>query len=120
MDALRKLQSCTDDSRPYIEDAGAASPRASPRASVDSSDGGSSALSQSPASVRRRENRSSLSSFGHTRSAVSLGSIAEEPKAGDADDAGAAAESGAKQRGRARWAEATTPPTDEEPLMMKL
>lgn len=53
------------------------------RASLDSADDGTvSSGSLSPTSTRRRESRLSHSSFGRTRSAVSLGSIAEEDQLG--------------------------------------
>ncbi|KEY74164.1 hypothetical protein S7711_00324 [Stachybotrys chartarum IBT 7711] len=53
------------------------------RASLDSADDGTvSSGSLSPTSTRRRDSRLSHSSFGRTRSAVSLGSIAEEDQLG--------------------------------------
>lgn len=85
---------------------------------MDSSDGSMGSLS--PTSTRR-ENRLSYSSFGHTRSAVSLGSIAEEPKTpGSAGGTAQSAISAAKPRSRAKHEDARTPPTDEdEALMMR-
>ncbi|KAJ6446396.1 curved DNA-binding protein [Purpureocillium lavendulum] len=113
MDTLRKIQSCTDEHRLHLEDL------ASRRTSVDSSDGSTSLGSLSPTSTRRRENRLSHSSFGHTKSALSLGSIAEEPKPGEN---GADKSQHARQRmGLAVYDSAITPPTDDdEPLTMKV
>ncbi|POR34082.1 Uncharacterized protein TPAR_05685 [Tolypocladium paradoxum] len=114
LDTLRKIQSGHDENRVHSEDF-----QSSRRTSVDSSDGSMGSLS--PTSTRRRENRLSHSSFGHTRSAVSLGSIAEEPKT-PASEGGTAqwAISAAKRRSRAKYEDARTPPTDEdEALMMR-
>lgn len=72
LDTLRKIQSGSS-----IEDT--ASSSTSRRESVDSLDGTGGQLS--PTSARKRENRSSRGSFGHPKSAASLGAIAEEPKA---------------------------------------
>ncbi|UNI14351.1 hypothetical protein JDV02_000987 [Purpureocillium takamizusanense] len=118
MDALRKIQSCTDEHRFQLEEPSIDS-RASRRTSVDSSDGTASMGSLSPTSTRRTENRLSHSSFGHNKSALSLGSIAEEPKAG---------ELGPSKPQHARKAvdvvvhgQAVSPPTDDdEALTMKV
>ncbi|PNY26616.1 Uncharacterized protein TCAP_03463 [Tolypocladium capitatum] len=114
LDTLRRIQSGHDENRVHSEDL-----QSSRRTSVDSSDGSMGSLS--PISTRRRENRSSHGSFGPTRSAVSLGSIAEEPKT-PASEVGTAqsAISAAKQRSRAKCEDDRTPPTDDdEALMMR-
>jgi len=118
MDTLRKIQSCTDEHRLHLEDL-SIDPRASRRTSVDSSDETASMGSLSPTSTRRRENRLSHSSFGHTKSALSLGSIAEEPKTGE--NGSSKSQHVQKAMGLAVYDQAVTPPTDDdEALTMKV
>ena len=114
LDTLRKIQSGHDENRVHAEDF-----QSSRRTSVDTSDGSMGSLS--PTSTRKRESRLSQSSAGHTKSAVSLGAIAEEPKT--PVSAGGTAQSTistAKQGSRALYEGTGTPPTDEdEALMMR-
>lgn len=79
IDTLRKIQSSTDEGRSSMEDGQHSTPATSRRTSVDSSDGNGGQLS--PISMRKRDNRTSRSSFGRPISAVSLSCIDEEPKA---------------------------------------
>ncbi|KAM5351510.1 hypothetical protein ACJ41O_004233 [Fusarium nematophilum] len=82
--AIRAIQTHLDEDHTHLEDI-PSSPRvvSTRRTSVDSTDELSlSPAPLSPTATRRRESRLSHSSFGRTRSAVSLGSIAEEPKPG--------------------------------------
>jgi ATP-dependent RNA helicase MRH4 len=83
MDTLRKIRSSTDEGRSGLEDGQHSTPATSRKTSVDSSDGMMGQLS--PTSTRKRDNRSSRSSFGRPISAVSLSCIDEEPRTlGDA------------------------------------
>jgi ATP-dependent RNA helicase MRH4 len=78
-DALRKVQTTLDDDVIQADGPFAASYDSSRRTSVDSGDDSLLSVgSLSPTSTRRRESRHSHSSVGRNRSAVSLGSIAEE------------------------------------------
>ncbi|RSL44545.1 hypothetical protein CEP51_016207 [Fusarium floridanum] len=82
LDALRTIQTHLGEDHTHLDDI-PSSPRvvSSRRTSLDSADELSlSPAPLSPTTTRRRESRLSHSSFGRTRSAVSLGSIAEEPK----------------------------------------
>lgn len=90
MDSLRKIQSSLSEDIPEFDDTLSSSHLATPRTSVDSIDDGPlSTGSLSPTStspLKRRDNRVSQSSFVRLQSAVSLTSIAEEPKAGNEAD----------------------------------
>ena len=110
---LRKIQAGHDENRVHPEDL-----QSSRRTSVDTSDGSMGSLS--PTSTRKREHRLSQSSVGHTKSAVSLGAIAEEPKTpGAGGDAVQSVHYAVKQSSRAKH-EDRSPPTDEdEALMMR-
>lgn len=79
MDTLRKIRSSTDEGPAGVDDGQHSTPATSRRTSVDSSDG--NAIQLSPTTSRKRDNRTSRSSFGRPKSAVSLSCIAEEPKA---------------------------------------
>ncbi|KAM0434410.1 hypothetical protein ACHAPT_003506 [Fusarium lateritium] len=82
LDALRTIQTHLGEDHTHLDDI-PSSPRvvSSRRTSLDSADELSlSPAPLSPTTTRRRESRLSHSSFGRTRSAVSLGAIAEEPK----------------------------------------
>lgn len=79
MDTLRKIRSSTDEGPANVDDAQHSTPATSRRTSVDSSDG--NAIQLSPATSRKRDNRTSRGSFVRPISAVSLSCIAEEPKA---------------------------------------
>lgn len=87
LDSLRKIQSSLPADQIPVDDAPAFSSIEFRRSSVDSGD--DSAVSTgslsptTPTAHRMRDNRPSYSSFGKTKSTVSLTSIAEEPKAGD-------------------------------------
>lgn len=89
MDTLKKIQSSLDEDSVHIENASASPRTSSRRTSVDSTDEATYSLGSlsphSPTASRKRGDRSSHGSFKQTRSAVSLGSIAEEPKPGDED-----------------------------------
>lgn len=77
LDALRTIQTHLDEDKLHLDDT-QSSPQAvsSNRPNIDTAD----EMSLSPNSTRTREHRLSHSSFGRSRSVVSLGSIAEEPK----------------------------------------
>ncbi|KAI9166847.1 hypothetical protein HJFPF1_02962 [Paramyrothecium foliicola] len=78
-DALRKIQTTMDDDVIQADGPFATSYASSSRTSLDSVDDYLlSPESLSPTSTRRRDSRQSHSSVGRNRSAVSLGSIAEE------------------------------------------
>ncbi|KAG6024729.1 hypothetical protein E4U41_001698 [Claviceps citrina] len=77
LDTLRKIQSSTEEGHAVLDDGQHSAAVTSTRTSMDSSD--EYDFSRSPPS-RMRENRTSRSSFGRPRSAVSLSCIAEEPK----------------------------------------
>ncbi|KAK7422887.1 RNA helicase [Neonectria magnoliae] len=82
LDALRTIQTHLGEDQPHVADL-PTSPRvvSSSKPNIDSADDMSlSPIPISPNTTRKRENRLSHSSFGRSRSAVSLGSIAEEPK----------------------------------------
>lgn len=85
-DSLRKIQSSLTADQISVDESPAFSNLDFRRGSVDSlEDGGTSTGSMSPTSptsLRKRESRVSHSSFGKTKSAISLTSIAEEPKDG--------------------------------------
>lgn len=88
MSTLRRISTSTGEGMLPVEDRPSSSQFALRRTSVDSNaDSISSAGSLSPTSSRKRDSRLSHSSFIRTRSAVSLGSIVEEPSKG-ADLAG--------------------------------
>ncbi|KAG5914431.1 hypothetical protein E4U42_000486 [Claviceps africana] len=74
---LRRIQSSTEDGQAVLDDGKFSAAVTSGRSSMDSSE--EYDYSASP-SLRMRENRTSRSSFGRPRSAVSLSCIAEEPK----------------------------------------
>jgi len=90
MDVLRKVQSSSSADNVQIDSALLSPSIASRKSSVDSTaDELTETLSPtSPTSSRRRENRPSYSSFHKTKSAVSLDSIAEEPKPAEGDSKG--------------------------------
>lgn len=78
-DALRKIQTTMDDDVIQADGPFATSYASSSRTSLDSVDDYLlSPESLSPTSTRRRDSRQSHSSVGRNKSAVSLGSIAEE------------------------------------------
>lgn len=107
LNALRKIQSSVDDHQIPIENLH--SPHTSDSAGnmIDSSEDHSSPPSSlSPTSTKKREHRLSHCSSGRNRSAVSLGSIAEEPKA-------------AKLGGDYSRSSASPPIDEAETLMMK-
>ncbi|KAF4984026.1 hypothetical protein FZEAL_684 [Fusarium zealandicum] len=82
LDALRTIQTHLGEDHTHLDDI-PTSPRvvSARRTSLDSADELSlSPAPLSPTTTRRRESRLSHSSFGRSRSAVSLGPIAEEPK----------------------------------------
>lgn len=88
MDTLRKIQSSSSQDHAVLDSSPLSPSIGSRKSSVDSAadDGVTSTDTLSPTSStasRRRESRLSHSSFSKTKSAVSLGSIAEEPKAGE-------------------------------------
>ncbi|TWU76731.1 hypothetical protein ED733_003735 [Metarhizium rileyi] len=78
IDTLRKIQSSTDEGRLNSEDGQHSTPATSRRTSTDSSDVNGGQLI--PTSLRKRDNRTSRSSFGRPNSAISLSCIDEEPK----------------------------------------
>ncbi|KAG5980059.1 hypothetical protein E4U55_004442 [Claviceps digitariae] len=78
LDTLRMIQSSTEEGKAGLDDDGQYSAAVtSGRTSMDSSENYDFSLSPSS---RKRENRTSRSSFGRPRSAVSLSCIDEEPK----------------------------------------
>lgn len=80
MSTLRKLSTSVGETPVGLEDGPTSPELASRRASVDSNaDSLPSPGSLSPTSTRKRDSRLSHSSTGRTKSAVSLGSIVEEP-----------------------------------------
>ncbi|KAM0559582.1 hypothetical protein ACHAPJ_004106 [Fusarium lateritium] len=82
LDAIRTIQTHLGEDHTHLDDI-PSSPRvvSSRRTSLDSNDDMClSPASLSPTATRRRESRPSYSGFGRSRSAVSLGSIEEEPK----------------------------------------
>jgi ATP-dependent RNA helicase MRH4 len=84
-EALRKIQTTLDDDAVQADVVNSVPYDSSGRTSMDSADDLTlSPCSVSPTSTRRRDSRHSHSSVGRTKSAVSLGSIAEEdnPKGG--------------------------------------
>ncbi|KAH7329173.1 hypothetical protein B0I35DRAFT_37985 [Stachybotrys elegans] len=84
IDALRRLQSSTSEDPARHDDFISPHYAASSVPSLDSGDEGfTSPGSLSPTSTRRRDSRFSQSSFGRTKSAASLGSIAEEDQRED-------------------------------------
>ena len=87
MDVLRKVQSSSSADNVQIDSALLSPSIASRKSSIDSAaDELTETLGPtSPTTSRRRENRPSHSSFHKTKSAVSLGSIAEEPKPAEGD-----------------------------------
>lgn len=90
MGTLRKIQSSSSQDNVLLDGSPLSPSIGSRKSSVDSAADDSLACTNtlSPTSStasRRRENRLSHSSFSKTKSAVSLGSIAEEPKAGEGD-----------------------------------
>lgn len=79
MDTIRRISTSTGEGPIPLEDRPSSPPLASRRTSVDSAtDSIPSPGSLSPTSSRKRDSRSSHSSVGQTKSAVSLGSIIEE------------------------------------------
>lgn len=115
MDTLRKIQSSSSEHAP-------GEPRSdSRRASVESTeDSALSTGSLSPTSqvvFRKRDSRPSHSSFGKTKSAVSLGSIAEEPKM--ASERGPKENSSASKPRGAVFEGPDSPPSDEDGVMMR-
>jgi ATP-dependent RNA helicase MRH4 len=81
MSTLRKLSTSVRETPVGLEDGPASPELVSRRASVDSNaDSVPSPGSLSPTSARKRDSRLSHSSTGRTKSAVSLGSIVEEPQ----------------------------------------
>jgi hypothetical protein len=85
-DSLRKIQSSLTADSISIDEPPTFSQLEFRRPSIDSSEDGATSTGSmsptSPTSLRKRESRVSHSSFGKTKSAVSLTSIAEEPKNG--------------------------------------
>ncbi|KAK2593154.1 hypothetical protein QQS21_009126 [Conoideocrella luteorostrata] len=104
LDTLRKIQSSTEDGRSSLDDGQHSTSATSRRTSVDSSEGNDFTLS--PTSSRKRDNRTSRSSFGRPRSAVSLSCIDEEPKA--AEVAGSESKHSKKQENLSGSAGATS------------
>lgn len=88
MDALRKIQTSKDENHGHLEEFRSSLRAGSREASMESTDEAAmSPGSLSPVSTRRRDSRPSHSSFGRSRSAVSLGSIVEEDqKASSAEE----------------------------------
>lgn len=82
---LRKIQASRPEDQVSLDDSQSSPRLDGRRTSVDSDDSLLSPGSLSPAAVRKRENRMSTSS-GLSRSLISLGSIAEEPKTPGAGD----------------------------------
>ncbi|EQL00943.1 hypothetical protein OCS_03347 [Ophiocordyceps sinensis CO18] len=78
LDALRRIQSSHDDNHPRLDHLQLSPWSAPPRGGFADTPDGGVALGSG-----RRESRLSHSGLGRTRSAVSLGSIAEEPKGDD-------------------------------------
>ncbi|KAG5940996.1 hypothetical protein E4U53_007504 [Claviceps sorghi] len=77
LDTLRRIQSSTEEGQAIPDDGQYSAAVTSGRSSMDSPE--EYDFSVSP-SLRKMENRTSRSSFGRPRSAVSLSCIAEEPK----------------------------------------
>lgn len=77
LDTLRRIQSSTEEGRSSLDSGQHSAAVTSRRTSMDSSEEYDFSLCPSS---RKRENRTSRSSFGRPRSAVSLSCIDEEPK----------------------------------------
>ena len=119
MDTLRKIQSSLNDDQVMIDNA-PPSPRASSRGtSVDSAEDSllttGSLSPSSPTSSMRRDARLSHGSQTKTKSAVSLTSIAEEPKSGSYGVQKPA--SNIRKAVASVFDRLHTPPTDEEDLV---
>lgn len=113
LDALRTIQTNLDEDRTHLHDL---SPRgtSSRGTSVDSAeDSGHSLNVSSPTSKRRRDSRQSHSSFGRTRSAVSLGSIEEEPRPSAGHQAAAKATILGDTKAEEDYERPATPPAEE-------
>lgn len=87
LNSLHKIQSSLSAKRSSVDDAPVLSSIEFRRSSVDSGDDSAASTGSmsptTPTSHKTRENRHSYSGFKKTKSAVSLTSIAEEPKVGD-------------------------------------
>ncbi|CAM1505542.1 Fc.00g111790.m01.CDS01 [Cosmosporella sp. VM-42] len=89
LDALRTIQTHLNEDQTHVDIPSSPRVISARRTSVDSIDESNDHLSLgplSPTASRRRDSRLSHSSVGRSRSAVSLGSIAEEPKPGTEAD----------------------------------
>lgn len=87
MDVLRKIQSSSSRDNIKVDSSPLSPSISSRKSSIDSTaEESTETLSPtSPTTSRKRENRLSHSSFQKTKSAVSLGSIPEEPKVREAE-----------------------------------
>ncbi|KJZ78945.1 hypothetical protein HIM_01718 [Hirsutella minnesotensis 3608] len=113
LDTLRKIQSSHDVDTPHNEHPQHSLVDTTAKGNASDHSGGN-ALGEapSPTSARRREGRLSHSSLGRVRSAVSLGSIAEEPRGVVESDS----EHSTGPEGR----DVKTPPTEEDEAVTNL
>jgi ATP-dependent RNA helicase MRH4 len=119
LDTLRKIQSSLSEDQVALDNTPPSPGARSSRLSVDSADEGlqspESLSPTTPTFSMRRENRPSRSSFTMPRSAISLTSIAEEPKGAKAGTMKPGP--GLRKPGANVFDRLQTPPTDEEDII---